>query len=409
MRIRRLLFVLVALLPLVATAGTLTIGSSGTSNSSDVNGGTVRTDIDLTHPASATGTVTVVNYYWTQTCANALKIKFFRRTGEQLTLVAERGPYASTFPNTITLSPAVQVRQGDLIGVTRTGACGNIGANASFPSEGYLQYGNDVSGTVNIADATRSYAMLVLNGTGVSTESVLGVIPVVGSTPGGFGSRFRTAMQFMNPSSSASTSCRLVYHRAGQPGAVTDPTKAISLGPGQVLSYDDIVEEMGQTGLGSIDVILEEGVMAPMVITRVFNDAGSSGTSGFTEEMIDPTPSSFVDQEAMSRGVTGFLVTPISPSKTRFNIGVRTFYSGAQLTVSIRNSAGAIVRTVTKTYTANYFEQVDVATFVGGAIAGNESIQISVSSGNAVVYGATTDNTTNDPALQCAYGIFAIA
>jgi hypothetical protein len=39
----------------------------------------------------------------------------------------------------------------------------------------------------------------------------------------------------------------------------------------------------------------------------------------------------------------------------------------------------------------------------------NQSISITVGSGSAVVYGATTDNTTNDPNIQYTVALFGIA
>ena len=50
------------------------------------------------------------------------------------------------------------------------------------------------------------------------------------------------------------------------------------------------------------------------------------------------------------------------------------------------------MRTVTNTYTANYFTQVDAATFAGGAIGPDQSIQITVSSGSAIIYGTVALN-----------------
>jgi hypothetical protein len=65
---------------------------------------------------------------------------------------------------------------------------------------------------------------------------------------------------------------------------------------------------------------------------------------------------------------------------------------------------------VTKTYQPNWFEQPSAsALFDGATIPANAIIQISVSSGSAIIYGSTTDNTTNDPAIQVMTVSFAIA
>jgi hypothetical protein len=42
-------------------------------------------------------------------------------------------------------------------------------------------------------------------------------------------------------------------------------------------------------------------------------------------------------------------------------------------------------------------------------IGANNIVQISVSSGSAIINGSTTDNTTNDPAIQVMTVAFAIA
>jgi flagellar biogenesis protein FliO len=60
----------------------------------------------------------------------------------------------------------------------------------------------------------------------------------------------------------------------------------------------------------------------------------------------------------------------------------------------------------TRNYPAYYFEQTDVATFLGALPLGsNRSITIDVVSGSLFLYGATADNRTHDPALQFAKNI----
>lgn len=404
------LFVMALSLP--ASAVTLTIGNVGISpNSSDSNIGAVRTDIDLVHPATHSGSVAAAQVYWSSTgCTNAMKIKFFRRVGDTLTMTAERGPFTPTSNQyTATLTPAVAVQQGDLIGVARVAACGNAGAVVGFPTEGYLAYASDVTGAVAISAATRGTGVLALGASGTVTEWMARVIPVVGSGPGGLSSFFRTGMQFFNPQTSGSMTCKLVFHAAGVAGSSADTTRLVTLEPGEVFSTPDVVAAMGQSGLGSIDVSVPAGQSVPLIVTRVYNDAGTAGSSGLTEDAIPTSESVGIGSVVLARGVTGFLVAPREPSKTRFNIGVRTLYSGAVISVTVRNPAGVVTHTATKTYTANYFEQTDSASFLGVALTGDESIQISISSGSAIVYGSTTDNVTNDPAIQFVTGLYAIA
>lgn len=392
---------------------TLTVGNDFSSpNASDGNVGAIRTDIDLVHPATHTGSVSSARLYWSSSsCTNAFKIKFFRRVGETLTMTAERGPFTPTANiYTATLSPAVSVHQGDLIGVSRVASCGNAGAITGFPSEGYLQYTGDVTGSVTMASAAMHQGgVLALSASGTATEWMARVIPIVGSAPGAFGSYFKTEMQFFNPQTSGSMTMKVVFHPSGIAGSTADTTRLVMLEPGEVFSTADVVAAMGQTGTGSLDISVPSGQSVPVILTRVYNDAGAAGTSSLTEEAIPVSTDVAIQTNLLARGVTGFLVTPRDPERTRFNIGVRTLYSGATIQVTLRNSAGVVVRSVTRSFTANYFAQTDAASFVGGPIAGDESIQITISSGSAIVYGSTTDNTTNDPAIQFVYGVFAIA
>jgi hypothetical protein len=304
----------------------------------------------------------------------------------------------------------VNVQQGDLIGVARVAACGNAGQIIGFPSEGFLEYASDFTGSAAIsAAATHQGGVLSLSASGTATESVAQVIPVVGSTGGALGSQFKTEMQFFNPQSSGSLTCKAVFHPSGVGGSSSDPTRVVNLDPGQVFATDDIVALMGVTGLGSLDIIVPAGQSIPIILTRVYNDAGINGTSSLTEVPVPVSDGVAINTYVMAGGVTGFLVGPRDPVRTRFNIGVRTLYSGATIQVTQRNSAGVLVRTASHTYTATFFVQTDAASFLGGPIGANDTIQISVSSGSAIVYGSTTDNTTNDPAIQFAFGVFAIA
>ncbi len=413
---RRTLVALCALPAVLGFAGAanaqlLQMGNSPSStNSSDVVLGTVHTDIDLVRPATATGTVDTATFIWSAyVCTNAVKIKFFRRQSDTLVFLDERGPFTTgPQPQTVTLSPPVAVQQGDLIGIARLADCGNPTAVSGIVSAGYVEYAGDVTSNVSLSGADfRQGDVLAVYASGTATESVARVLAAAGSTPGAFGSFFRTAVQLYNPGSS-SVSGRFVYHPAGVAGSASDPSLTFSIGPDATISYADIVQTMGQTGLGTLDLVLPASSQAPVVVARVFNDAGPAGTSGFTEEAIDPSGGGF-DSRVFFAGATGFLIAPADPTHFRMNIGVRTFFSGATLTAIQRDASGAVVRTASKSYDPTWFEQQPAETFLGGPLGANDSIQISVSSGGAIVYGATVDNTTNDPSAQFARVVFAIA
>lgn len=242
----------------------------------------------------------------------------------------------------------------------------------------------------------------------VDTENVTGsvtaypdylasVLPVVGSAPGSHGSYFKTSMQAYNPDTK-NFPLRVVFHPAGVPASPSDVSKQITVLAGQVLYVRDLLPVMGiPSGLGSLDVYYAVGETRKLATTfRVYNDAGAAGTSGFNEELV-PLNKVFVS------GATLLLTCPPDPAKSRLNVGVRTLGDGATIVATLRSSAGATIKSVTKTYAANYFEQTTLDAFLGGAsVSGNESLTLQITAGEAVVYGATVDNTTNDSSASLA-------
>ncbi len=227
--------------------------------------------------------------------------------------------------------------------------------------------------------------------TPLPAEVVAGYIPVVGSVPGNFGSFFRTSIQLLNPGGSPSTG-RLVFHPAGVSGQPSDPSQAWTLAPGQIVSFPDFVAGLGLSGLGSVDVTVGEGQTVPIVITRIFNDSDTAGTSGFTEPFV---PASSVPTEG-----SGFLVGPSDVVRFRFNIGIRTLDGPVSVTATVRGSAGNILHSVNHSYDPNVFVQTSSTDFLGFSLGNDQSIEIAFTGGGLIAYGATVDNVSNDPSAQ---------
>ncbi|HEX3110916.1 MAG TPA: hypothetical protein VHU41_17585, partial [Thermoanaerobaculia bacterium] len=189
---------------------------------------------------------------------------------------------------------------------------------------------------------------------------------------------------------------RLVYHPQGRPAASNDPSAQFNIPPGGTTSFTDVVTQMGQTGLGSMDVMMSQGAL-PVITTRVFADNGAAGTLGFTEDTIAP-------EHAIPFGQYGVLTLPADLVNFRMNIGVRSLDGGATLVVSYYDAGGHnILITPAKTYPANYFEQIPVSDFLGTTnLIANGSMQIYVNGGSAIVYASTTDNRTQDSSIKIA-------
>src|SRR5712692_1639733 len=76
------------------------------------------------------------------------------------------------------------------------------------------------------------------------TDVRIAVLPVVGSTPGAFGSYFKTAIQIYN-ADTVSHNYRVVYHPGGVPGSPSDPSGTLTLPAGAVQYYADFLPAIG--------------------------------------------------------------------------------------------------------------------------------------------------------------------
>jgi hypothetical protein len=363
------------------------------------------TAIDLSNSASQSATLTAATFTWSASpCPAAVKIKFFRPApGPTFLLLAERGPFdVTSFTSVVFLAPAVDVQAGDLIAISRLTTCGSPVGQSPGNAAGFIGFNADVTFPVTPSQGTAfPNSTLSVQATGSASTpppaaNPAALIPVVGSTPGALGGAFfRTTVQLHNPRSTT-VAGHLAYHRQGTSGTALDPTVFFSLEPGETRSIPDLLPSMGLTGLGSLDVIPNSFSALPIVAVRVFNDAGTFGTTGFVEDLLVPA-------DALGAGETGTLVAPPDSAQFRYNVGVRTLGAGATLAITQRNSTGAVVKGLTRTYPQNYFEQRDSAAFLEGpAVSSNDTIAIRVVSGSAIVYGATIDNRTNDPSIQFA-------
>jgi hypothetical protein len=221
------------------------------------------------------------------------------------------------------------------------------------------------------------------------------ILPVVGSVPGNFGAYFKTSVQLYNPKSTA-VSGKIVFHTQAVSGSPSDPSLAYSIPAGKSLSYADLLPAMGiASGLGSADIVADAGSPFPVLLARVFNDAGAAGTTGLA---LEPMATS----DALQNGDTGVLIAP-ADTRFRLNIGVRTLEQGVAFNLTVRNKDGVVVKTTSKSFGATFFRQIGSTEILDGyLLVGGETITIQITSGSGFVYGSTTDNTTQDPSVQFA-------
>jgi hypothetical protein len=369
-----------------------------------------RTFVDLATPATATGFVQTARFGWSDSpCPHAAMIKLFRQDGQILRVIAEWGPFdAAQAVNEVALEPEATVKQGDLFGISRVSECGGPKAGTQSPSEGYISFAEDTNELELSSGSIQRDRLIQGRVVGVAAESVRRVLPAAGSTPGAFGSFFRTGMQLSNTGGGEADTGRLVFRKAGSGGTPDDPSLPYSIAAFSTVAYSDILEAMGQTGLGTLELVVSSIVPPnsggpsgePQITARVYEDRGAQGTSGFTEDAIDPDCCG--DRRVFFMRSIGYLVAPADPTKFRFNIGVRALFRAPTVKFRIVGHGSA----VTRTYLPSSFEQQSAEALLGESLPPNALIEIFVEAGNAIVYGATVDNISNDPSIQFATASF---
>jgi hypothetical protein len=404
---------------LAATPPDLVVGNppSSLANAGALAPAAPFTLVDYSRPATATGNLTQVKVGWTTfPCTNNFRVRVFHRSGSTLEPAAQSGLLSLTSMDangdfTLPLSPALAVDQGDLIGITVVKDCFNPVAFHGFPTIGYRLYAGDVQSPVSVSGFLQSSTdQLALGATGVTTRYTALVVPGVGALPGANGAHFKTSLQVVANPFGGDLSGRLVFHPLGVSGSTTDPSIDLLLGAGRAASYPDVMATMGQTGLGSIDVVLDASSPAPVVYARVFNDAGADGTSGLGEPAVDVSQPGYLPGSlVMNLGCTGILSAPVDPATQRINIGMRSLDTDVTISFTLRGQDGGTRATASQTLSPNEFRQIKAEDLFGGtAPAANDYILVSVS-GGSIVYGASTDNTTNDPSVQFVTPIGCVA
>jgi hypothetical protein len=217
------------------------------------------------------------------------------------------------------------------------------------------------------------------------------VVPVVGSTRGLNNASFKTSLR-LGPATATSAG-KIVFHPAGRAGSDDDPSIPYRVERGESLQFDDIVAAIGQSGLGSLDVLQTFPFVLPQtsvlpVEARLFNE-GPGGTYGAFEAPVLPADAyKPIDWNVF-----------IPSSRFRVNIGIRTL-SNAHVTFFLIAADGSVTVKVVD-YPADYVF-VDAADhFFGKPVNPGDQVLINISGDNvlAIPFHTFTDNSTNDPAV----------
>jgi hypothetical protein len=381
-----------------------------------------RTYINLTAPAKSNATIRVVTFRLSgasplSPCVDSVKVKFFRRGGNQLVFFAERGPFTvNTNVMKVTLPTPVDVLSGDVIGITLVRDCplggyvnGPIAQTTRSGASAFIQ--GDATGAYAIGAGTAlpqvrllpNLALSVFGSSNADEEIRSQVIVVAGSASGVGGSRFKTDVQMANvpppqfifnaPLRGDLVKGRLVYHAAGSSGSPSDVSVPFSLNRGESKNFLDFVGALGRSGIGSIDIYTTVGFEPPLAVAHIYEDSGSA-TKGLTLEALIPERALIED---------AVLFAPSDPSRFRMNIGIRTLDRPARLGfVIFRANGTARTDTISVDLPANYFVQNEAGQLLGTTLQAGDTIVVRSDGAPVFVYGAITDNASQDPSVHFA-------
>lgn len=214
------------------------------------------------------------------------------------------------------------------------------------------------------------------------------VFPIVGSTAGAMGGRFRTALTLKG---TAGMRGRIVFHPAGAVASESDPSIDYSFAAAPILAWDDIVETMGQGGIGSLEIVPDENELArmPDADLRLYNDTaiGTFGTfaaPAFPFEYLHPRP----------------LDVRIPDARFRVNVGLRAL-TDTKIKILIYSAEGRLRDLRDRSFPAGWMQMTSAAEFAGTPLLPGESMTLLLT-GAVIPFYTITENATNDPTLIVA-------
>lgn len=216
------------------------------------------------------------------------------------------------------------------------------------------------------------------------------VVPIAGSTAGAFGGRFKTSLKLV--ANGPDERGRIVFHPSGAVATAADPSLPFSLGgAGETVAFEDVVAQMGGSGVGSIDIVPDGDASSvlPNVTARLYNDA-SSGTFGTFMTAVYPID--FLDPPTLN------FTMPAEPF--RINLGVRTLTT-ARAKALIYGLNGRLRDFRDLEWPADYTILATVGQILGEDVVPGEAVTIFFD-GAVIPFYTLTENRTNDPEVFVA-------
>lgn len=214
-----------------------------------------------------------------------------------------------------------------------------------------------------------------------------GIVPVVGSTRGANGALFKTYLRLEG----SNIRGKVIFHQAGRPASDSDPSVAFDLTHATEVVWDDIVAALGQSGIGSLSIVPDEGQAQelPRATVRLYNVA-ENGIYGTTAEMYPAID--FLDVNTPFQRVE----VP-ADGNFRVNVGVRAILDGTSRAIAV-GADGLQKGIADRAFRAGEMVMGSPEAVYGLALAPGDVLLVSFTRAIIPFY-TLTDNRTNDPFL----------
>jgi hypothetical protein len=214
-----------------------------------------------------------------------------------------------------------------------------------------------------------------------------GIVPVVGSTRGANGAVFKTYLKLEG----INLKGRVYFHPVGQPASDSDPSTPYDLVANRRIEWNDIVADLGQSGIGSLSIVPDEGspLELPTATVRLYNVA-ENGIFGTNAEMYSGIE--FLDHPPAFQHIE----VP-ADGNFRVNVGARAILDGTSKAIAIA-ADGSEKKVVERTFRAGEMIFGSPEAVYGVSLLPGESLVVTFSRAIIPFY-TLTDNRTNDPFL----------
>jgi hypothetical protein len=221
------------------------------------------------------------------------------------------------------------------------------------------------------------------------------VVPVVGSARGANGSDFRTSLTIHH---FPSTRGRVYFRPVATLPSDADPYVTYAFGGEDegpyTIHFDDVLAAMGATGMGSLEIIPDQGtrLAVPDVEVRVYN-VTSQWTFGSRVPAVW-APDWFRTPET-ERRIT-LLVPPVQPNFRR-NVGFRAL-TRVNYVVTMRTANGRSTTVARGEAPANFTWFGTLNELAGTTVPNDARVRVTFD-GIAIAFRTETENASNDPTV----------